>query len=175
MINIVITKQTALTVTGHRPSKLNGYNRYDNTNLIKVISTAIEDFISKGYDTFIGGMALGVDMWFGQEVVNLRDTKYPHIKFIAAIPCKNQFSVWKNQRSIEEWHELVERADSSYYITDTDYTPSCMEIRNRWMVDNASHVLAVWDGTAGGTYNCIKYAEERGLPITRINPMDFKG
>lgn len=42
--------------------------------------------------------------------------------------------------------------------------------RNQWMVDRADAVLAVWDGSPGGTANCVNYARKVGKPITIIDP-----
>lgn len=41
------------------------------------------------------------------------------------------------------------------------------------MVDNSDAVIAVWDGTAGGTKNCFDYATKIGKKIIRIDPKDF--
>jgi uncharacterized phage-like protein YoqJ len=44
-----------------------------------------------------------------------------------------------------------------------------MQIRNEWMVDNAHIVLALWDGSSGGTGNCIKYANRKSVNKPIIN------
>ena len=38
------------------------------------------------------------------------------------------------------------------------------------MVDNSDVLIACWNGTSGGTANCVKYAEKTGNKIYRINP-----
>ena len=45
-----------------------------------------------------------------------------------------------------------------------------MQKRNEYMVDLADKVIAVWNGSTGGTYNCVKYAEKCGKEIIRIVP-----
>ncbi|PAD70641.1 hypothetical protein CHH83_02225 [Bacillus sp. 7586-K] len=45
-----------------------------------------------------------------------------------------------------------------------------MQKRNEWMVDNSDYVIAVWDGTKGGTGNCVKYAQKQNKYITTIKP-----
>lgn len=45
-----------------------------------------------------------------------------------------------------------------------------MQKRNEYMVDLADRVIAVWDGSKGGTANCIKYAEKVGKEIIKIKP-----
>lgn len=41
------------------------------------------------------------------------------------------------------------------------------------MVDRCDRLIAVWDGSNGGTGNCVKYAKEVGKPIVVINPTEF--
>ena len=48
-----------------------------------------------------------------------------------------------------------------------------MQERNEWMVNNCDVLIAVWDGTSGGTANCVKYAESLQLDIRRINPKEL--
>ena len=53
------------------------------------------------------------------------------------------------------------------------YKPYLMQTRNMHMVDNSEDIIAVWDGTAGGTGNCVKYAEKVGRNIIRIEPRNI--
>ena len=57
-------------------------------------------------------------------------------------------------------------------MTDSPYKTGCMEIRNQYMVDNSDCTIAVWDGSRGGTGNCVKDAVKAGNEIIRINPND---
>ena len=45
-----------------------------------------------------------------------------------------------------------------------------MQKRNEYMVDLADIVIAVWDGSASGTGNCVRYTERCGKKIIRIMP-----
>ena len=45
-----------------------------------------------------------------------------------------------------------------------------MQKRNRYMVDNSDIVIAVWDGTPGGTENTVRYAEKLGRKILSFEP-----
>jgi len=49
-----------------------------------------------------------------------------------------------------------------------------MQKRNEYMVDNADIVIAVWDGTKGGTCNCVRYAKKLGKDIVIINPKEIQ-
>jgi hypothetical protein len=43
-----------------------------------------------------------------------------------------------------------------------------MQIRNEWMVDHCTHVAALWDGSPGGTGNCIRYVRKIGRPFDNL-------
>ncbi|MDY7043731.1 SLOG family protein [Virgibacillus sp. M23] len=155
--------------TGHRPSKLRGYNPEDNIGLLMALKDNIVDHIEeKNVTNFISGMALGTDIWSAMIVLKLK-SNYPKIKLVCAIPCLNQYSKWV-QKSIDEWRYITKMADRIHYISKESYTPWCMQRRNEWMVDNSSYVIGVWDGTNGGTKNCIQYATKKGVSVTRIHP-----
>lgn len=146
--------------TGHRPSKLNGYKAEENKDLIWRIHDATVDFIeTKGVDTFITGMALGVDMWSARVVLKLKE-KYPNLKLICAIPCKNHSSKW-NKVDQDMYNEILDKADQVVNVSEEEYAPYLMQKRNEWMTNRSQYVIGVWDGTSGGTANCIKYAEKQ--------------
>lgn len=45
---------------------------------------------------------------------------------------------------------------------------------NIGMVEKLNLLLAIWDGTSGGTGNCVRAAKTRGVDIQRIHPDAFK-
>ena len=45
-----------------------------------------------------------------------------------------------------------------------------MQLRNIWMVDRSQYIIGVWDGTEGGTANCIEYAKKKDINILIIKP-----
>lgn len=42
------------------------------------------------------------------------------------------------------------------------------------MTDKADLVIALYDGTKGGTKNCVDYAKKRNKEILIINPKEIK-
>ena len=43
-----------------------------------------------------------------------------------------------------------------------------MFLRNEWMVNNADRVVALWNGTPGGTTGTVNYAKQQGIPIDNL-------
>lgn len=155
--------------TGHRPNKLNGYEAKANKKLLWVLREVIEDHINnKGVTTFINGLALGIDMWAARIIIKLKQTN-PNLKLISAIPCRNHPSKWPKS-SQDEWKFIVDNSDEVVLVTDEDYKPYHMQIRNEWMVDRGDYIIAVWDGSLGGTSNCVGYAQDNIKELTIINP-----
>jgi uncharacterized phage-like protein YoqJ len=146
--------------TGHRPNKLYGYDRNNAGNL--QLCFAIRDAVkylhlTHGIDTFISGMALGWDIWAALEVLELKET-YP-IKLICVIPCKGHSDKFQNFDKLL-YNVIISKADYIHNVTGIKYFPQCMQIRNEWMVNNSNGQIAGWDGTKGGTFNCIQYANK---------------
>ncbi|WP_339273817.1 SLOG family protein [Paenibacillus sp. FSL W8-0426] len=162
--------------TGHRPNKLGGY---DESNAIMLdvkdrLDRAIDYAVdSLGITTFISGMALGVDMAAAELVLKWREQS-PRlgIRLIAAVPFEGQERMWPGT-SQDRWFDILAQADEVTYVCEPGYATWKMQKRNAWMVDNSSLVIAVWDGTRGGTGNCVEYARkaEHKPRIIRIDPL----
>ena len=53
-------------------------------------------------------------------------------------------------------------------VVSAQYTPHCMHRRDRYMVDHASLLIAVFDGTPGGTQYTMQYAMSRRVSIVDL-------
>ncbi len=157
MSELFINKARALAVTGHRVL----LNNFDKESLREEFIK----FIDKGFDTFLIGMALGFDTLCFQTLLSLKEN-YPNIKLIACIPCKTQaYKFTKNQR--EEYEKMLSSADEKVLISE-EYTPTCMQKRNKYMVDNASVLLAYTYKDYGGAVNTVKYALKQNVPVYKV-------
>ena len=61
------------------------------------------------------------------------------------------------RKSQQIYEEILSKADKVTLVSDKEYEPSVMQKRNEFMVDNSDLVVAVWNGTSGGTANCLAY------------------
>ena len=142
--------------TGHRPNKLGGYTRGARTRLF---TTAIKSLEHLQPTKLISGMALGWDQALARACVEL------NIPFIAAVPFAGQETVWP-AASQREYRELCDAASDFIIVSPGGYSAAKMQIRNEWMVDHCDRVLALWDGSPGGTRNCVDYAKTVNKPIS---------
>mgnify|MGYP000176748952 CR=1 FL=1 len=129
---------------------------------------AIDKAIEAGFTIFISGGALGVDQWAAEIVIKKKE-KYPNIKLVIAKPFPSQGRKWPAS-SRKRFHKICESADTVVDISPDPYTREKMMRRNQWMIDKSDMVIAVWDGSTGGTADAVNKAIEVGKPIYRINP-----
>ena len=155
-----------ICVTGHRPNKLYGYNLSD-TRWQNLKNTFKQLLIDNNCDEAISGMALGVDTIFALAVLELKNEGY-NIKLHCAIPFKNHSSNWF-QSSKDLYNDILSKADIVKYVSEEDYQPWLLQKRNEYMVDLADKVIAVWDGSKGGTANCVNYAKKCNKSIIYID------
>ncbi len=155
--------------TGHRPKNLPW--RYNEKGLKFFITKhklkkIIKSVILSGYNHFITGMALGIDILCAEIVLQYKN-KYPHILLECAIPCKNQTQKW-GKDSIKRYNKIFQSADKITYVSNSNYYNGCMQKRNKYMVDNSDLIIAVFNGNSGGTKQTIDYAKSKNINIKII-------
>lgn len=73
-------KELICACTGHRLQNLPfRFNEMDERciSLKERLYVCVENIIKKGVTRFVSGMAIGVDLFFAEIVIELRDEKYP--------------------------------------------------------------------------------------------------
>ncbi len=144
-----------LAGTGHRPDKLGGYSPL----IAKELRACAERELHRlKPEVVITGMALGWDQAIAWAARAAR------IPFWAYIPFVGQESVWP-YASKEEYRELLSYATKLVVCSPGGYGPHKMQMRNVLMVRDCDEILALWNGSPGGTANCLAYAHEHGRPI----------
>ncbi len=161
-------RQSACCFTGHRPSKLPWRYNEDDARCIALkrrMLDAVEAAYEEGYRHFICGMAMGCDLYFCECVLALRE-KHADVTIEAAIPCPTQPDAWPAAVR-HRYVQMVAACDYETLVSDT-YSSTCMQRRDRYMVDHASLLIAAFDGSAGGTRYTMEYAMRRGLDIVDL-------
>ena len=155
-----------ICVTGHRPNKLYGYDLSDirwqqlKDNIKKLL-------IDNNCTEAVTGMALGVDTIFALAVLELKNEGY-NIKLHCAIPFRNHSSNWF-QSSKDLYNDILSKADIVKLVSDEDYQPWLLQKRNEYIVYLSDKIIAVWDGSKGGTANCINYAKQQNKSIIYVD------
>jgi uncharacterized phage-like protein YoqJ len=154
--------------TGHRANKLPWCDDETDPRCIRLkqlIFDAAEAVYHDGVRHYFCGMATGCDMYFCEAVLRLRE-QLQDITLEAAIPWEGQNRGW-SARLRGRYDRLVALCDEQTLLSPI-YTPDCMMLRNRYMVDRSRYLIAAYDGRPGGTQNTILYAMRQGLEVIQL-------
>ena len=159
-----------LTLTGHRSDEdgMPGYN-IPNEKYNWLIDQIKFCYVKIKPDRIISGAALGFDQAGMVAAIQLG------IPFEAYVPFVGQENIWP-QKSKDEYHELLSKANKVVICCEGGYSPQKMQIRNCMMCDQLTEpndiLLACWNGKEnGGTWNCIQYAMKQKKKMVRIDPL----
>lgn len=165
----MLLKDQTLCFSGHRPEKLprgGDISSREVRTLMSKLFVEIENSYIKGYRNFVSGVAKGVDIWAAKYVISMKLTN-PEIKLICAVPYRGYGDGWKDgDKSDLTW--IFENADEIEYISD-EYSKTCMKLRNEYMVDRSSKLIAVISDYHSGTGQTIRYAQKNNLDVSIID------
>lgn len=159
-----------ISFTGYRPEKLPFFGEDDPMciDLKQRLSEQIGKLINDGADEFYTGMALGVDTWAAEAVLEHKKT-HPEIKLIAVLPCPEQADRWTDADKAR-YRSILERCDKTMMVSPR-YDRDCMLKRNRALVELCDVLVAVYDGKRGGTRYTVNFAKKSGKITILIAPM----
>jgi hypothetical protein len=151
-----------LAGTGHRPDKLGGYSPKAQATLLEFAGAVILALKPKSVTS---GLALGWDQALASA------SAIVGVPFDAYIPFKGQEKKWPKP-SKDYYFMLLAKARKVVTCSPGDYAAWKMQTRNERMVDqmksDEGFMLALWDGSPGGTANCVRYANSVGVPIVNV-------
>lgn len=156
--------------TGKRPAGMPW--KYDESDfrcaaLKARLEAEILQAVEDGYRHFITGMAQGADTWAGEIILKLRKDAVPDLYLEAAVPYPLQPKKWPDADQTRYFNLLFDCNKRT--LCSQSYFDGCFHVRNRYMVDEAERVIAVYDGSGGGTGYTIKYAQSRGRDVRIIS------
>lgn len=155
-------------VTGHRPTKLNF--EWDGVGpLSDWLRQRFRDHLTKLKATrLITGMALGADMLFAEVGIEMG------LQVLAAIPFRGQEKIWPAV-SQERYHRILANPlVTKDIISPGGYSAEKMLSRNMMLVHHCDVLIAVWDGSSGGTAHCYREAQKKGKRIIHIDPRKWR-
>ena len=158
--------------TGHRPDKLGGYSPAAFARLCLFAHKEIS-LIDPLPVKLISGMAMGWDQAVTLAALSL------NIPVQAAIPFDGQDAKWPS-RDRKRYQEILSMVlETGGRVTNVSpgrYDSWKLQIRNEYMVNSADHILALWNGSPGGTANTVDYAQRHGRALTNLWPqwLDYK-
>ncbi|MDR0984724.1 MAG: DUF1273 domain-containing protein [Ruminococcus sp.] len=171
-----IIRDKTCSFSGHRPEKLiikNDCLDFCRKVVKSVLRLAVQDAVNQGYNTFITGMSRGTDLWAAEAVLDLRVSEKfrdDEIKLVAAIPFP-EFGKDFRGESLASFKYILRHSDEIIY-TSPAYHKDAYKVRNYYMVDNSSKLIAVLKDTVhhiSGTNQTVNYAKRQGLDVQIID------
>jgi uncharacterized phage-like protein YoqJ len=150
-----------IAATGHRPNKLGGYQEEILGSLTGLALGYLKNSMERP-DAVISGMAQGWDTAVALAALDLG------LPLLAAVPFDGQEESWPPDARTRYQHIIV-RATNVHVVSPGPYEIWKYAARNKWMVDNTDRVVALWDGgEKGGTADCVRAAQKKGLPVDNL-------
>lgn len=154
-----MARENTCCFTGHR--KLYKPAREISAELDKIV----REMYSRGFRNFCCGGAVGFDTLAEKAVLALRE-ECPDVRLVLILPCHDQTKKW-NPRDVMVYEEILSLADEIIY-TSEHFTPFCMHVRNRRLIDESSVCIAYLFTDSGGTASTVNYATQQGIEIIKI-------
>ncbi len=141
-----------VAITGHRPDKLYGYGW---ENHVKLVNFYKQHFKNRKVDLLVCGGALGADTAAASAACSMG------IPFLLALPFASMGSNWPDRTSLEKSKKA---AIAVVDVCGDPFEAWKYNARNEFMVDICDRVVSLWDGSRGGTGNCVAYANKVAKP-----------
>ena len=141
--------------TGHRPEKLPWGDQEDHPHCVALkenMAAQLEEMYQKGYRHFLCGMARGADFYFAEAVLALKERR-PDVLLECARPCESQADRWPEEERAR-YQSILDRCDYETLV-QRQYTPGCMQRRDRYMVEMAQQ------------YPQYEFEHHKGYPTKR--------
>lgn len=151
-------RETTAAFTGHRTYA---------GDAADALQAVVDVLYARGIRTFMSGMAVGFDL-AAAEAVLVRRALRPDIRLVAVVPFEGQQKRF-SESDRERYRRILGMADETVVLASV-YHPGCYAVRNDYLVDNASVLVAWYDGTAGGTHHTVRRALRWHLEIVNLHP-----
>ena len=130
------------------------------------LTKLVAEMYERGFRNFCCGGAVGFDTIAEKVVLALRE-EHPDVRLVLILPCHEQTKKWKAE-DVAVYEKILTLADEVIY-TSEHFTPFCMHVRNRRLVDESSVCIAYLVTESGGTHSTVKYATQKGIEIIRMS------
>lgn len=143
-----------------------GHRTYDG-RADAALRRTVGEWYARGIRTFMSGMAVGFDLAAAEAVLACRE-EMPGLRLTAVVPFTGQESRF-SARDRERFHRVLAAADETIVLSSV-FHRGCYAVRNDYLVDRASVLIAWYDGSPGGTRYTVRRAERKGRHIVHLSP-----
>lgn len=133
-----------------------------------VLDVVLDGLIAEGVTTFRTGGAMGFDTLAALKILDRREY-LPRLVLELCLPCRDQTRGWQDIHQ-EYYQSILTRADRVRYVGE-HYTRTCMQERNRMLVDGSRFCVGYCLRRSGGSAYTLQYAESQGLRVINLAGM----
>ena len=162
-------------VIGHRPTRFKfGYKEKMTgcKRLKKRLRDQFAALYEQGVRRFYVGGCLGADQWSGEILLRLKEQpEYSGIELAVVMPFPNHDAKW-DERNRNRLQFLLSHSVEQI-VTGTDNQHNSFLARNRYMIDHADVLMAIYDNDRtvhNSIGQAVVYAEKKHLPVIFIHP-----
>lgn len=125
-----------------------------------------EELIKRNYKYFGLGGAIGFDYLAFTVLWELK-IKYPKIRIILVIPCRDYFYRFWNEGCDAAYEKMLQKADKVVYISDK-YTATCIRERNQHLINHSSALVYYMTNPISGTGQTYRMAARADLELLYV-------
>lgn len=140
-----------------------------------MILQEVDVLAALGYDTAYCGMAEGADLLCCEALLyrNALQPQWNRMHVHCVIPIADPAKTWSEAQKLR-YYRYLHAADEVTEIAPHCHR-GCYHKRNRFLVDQADVLLAIYDGQSKGRTSCtIDYARKQGKKVIIINPFTLE-
>lgn len=141
-----------------------GHRTYDGS-ADAALRVVVRELYDRGMRTFLCGMAVGFDLAAATAVLACRGSM-PGIELFAILPFEEQAKRFSGSDR-ELFRQVLAAADHTVVLSPA-YHPGCYAVRNNYLVDHASVVVAWYDGCPGGTAYTVRRASKHRREVINL-------
>lgn len=132
------------------------------------LSEALMELYAEGFRIFLCGMAWGFDLAAAEAVLELQK-QFRDVELVAVVPHSAFGDKFRGEQK-RRYDFIISKSQQCIVLMQQE-CDFAYHRRNDYLVDNASYVLAWWNGKSmGGTAYTVAKARRERLPIRNLYP-----
>lgn len=174
-----------LLISGYRSYEMNIFNQTDPKYLYlrEFLKERISRFIEEGVEWFVIGGQLGVELWAGEIILELKE-EYPNVQLAIILPYTSFEENW-NEANQALFKRVTHQADYVNFSSNKDYeSPGQLKGNQVFMIRNTEGAFLVYDrmneASADGKpkylYDLIQLYQEQSeysLELASFDELEF--
>lgn len=154
---VIYDKNITVAFTGHR--------HYDGC-ADEGVYARLEELYSQGYRFFLSGMAWGFDLAAAEQVIRLQSA-HSDVALVLVEPFAEFRRLFRGEDARR--YDAIVKAASQRVVVGEDSGRESFFLRNKYLVQHSTRLIAWWDGgKGGGTAYTVKCALREGVEVENL-------